>query len=161
MIMSQFHQCDCHICEWLNFGTLFKFPFILQINTCCFVHHRNHPSDSHVKMTLQCIFTLWLCNKMGLSFNFPLKIEEPVHQWPAQWGFGHLQQWSLSIINGSHITENGEALLTHWGWDRMATIFQMTFSNAFSWMKIFKFWLRFHWSLFPRVQLTIFQHWFR
>ena len=28
-------------------------------------------------------------------------------------------------------------------------------------MKMIKFRLRFHWSLFPRVQLTIFQHWFR
>ena len=27
--------------------------------------------------------------------------------------------------------------------------------------KMFKFRLRFHWSLFPRVQLIIFQHWFR
>ena len=27
-------------------------------------------------------------------------------------------------------------------------------------MKISALWLRFHWSLFPRVQLTIFQHWF-
>ena len=51
--------------------------------------------------------------------------------------------------------------VTHWGQDKMAAIFQTTFSNAFSWMKMFKFWLRFHWSLFPRVQLTIFQHWFR
>ena len=42
----------------------------------------------------------------------------------------------------------------------MAAIFQ-TFSNAFSWMKMYKFRLRFHWSLFPRFQLTIFQHWFR
>ena len=33
--------------------------------------------------------------------------------------------------------------------------------NAFSWMKIYKFRLRFHWSLFPRVQLTITHHWFR
>ena len=51
--------------------------------------------------------------------------------------------------------------LTHWGWDKMAAIFQTTFSNAFSWIKMFKFRLIFHWSLFPRVQLTIFQHWFR
>ena len=41
---------------------------------------------------------------------------------------------------------------------QMATIFQTTFSNAFSWMKMFKFRLR---CLFPRVQLTILQHWFR
>ena len=51
--------------------------------------------------------------------------------------------------------------LTHWGRDNMAAIFQTTFSNAFSWMKLYELRFRFHWSLFPRVQLTIFQHWFR
>ena len=35
------------------------------------------------------------------------------------------------------------------------------FSNVFSSMKMFEFRLKFHWSLFPRVQLTMFQHWFR
>ena len=44
---------------------------------------------------------------------------------------------------------------------QMAAIFQTTFSNAFSWMKMYQFRLRFHWSLFPRAKLTIFQHWFR
>ena len=48
-----------------------------------------------------------------------------------------------------------------WGWDKMAAIFQKTFSNTFSWMKIYEFQLRFHWSLFLRVKLTIFKHWFR
>ena len=38
-------------------------------------------------------------------------------------------------------------------------ISQTTLSNAFSWMKIFEFQLKFHWNLFLRVQLTIFQHW--
>ena len=28
------------------------------------------------------------------------------------------------------------SLLTHWGRDKMAAIFQTTLSNAFSWMKI-------------------------
>ena len=51
--------------------------------------------------------------------------------------------------------------LTHQGRDKMDAISQTTFSNAFSWMKMYQFRLRFHWSLFPRVQLTIFQHWFR
>ena len=41
----------------------------------------------------------------------------------------------------------------------MAAIVQTTFSNAFSWMKMFQLRLQFHWSLFLRVQLTIFQHW--
>ena len=51
--------------------------------------------------------------------------------------------------------------LTHWGRDTMDAISQTTFANAFSWMKMFKFLLKFHWSLFLRAQLTIFQHWFR
>ena len=38
--------------------------------------------------------------------------------------------------------------LTHWGRDKMAAISQTTFSNTFSWMKMYEFRLRFHWSLF-------------
>ena len=40
------------------------------------------------------------------------------------------------------------SVLKDWGRDKMAAIFQTTYSNAFSWMEIFK------------LQLTIFQHWF-
>ena len=42
-----------------------------------------------------------------------------------------------------------------------SAISQTTFSSAFSWMKILEFRLKFHWRLFLRVELTIFQHWFR
>ena len=45
--------------------------------------------------------------------------------------------------------------LTHWGQDKMDAISQTTFSSAFSWFKMFEFRLKFHWSLFVRVQLTI------
>ena len=62
---------------------------------------------------------------------------------------------------GKLITSMHLEFLTHWGRGKMDAIFQTTFSNAFSWMKMFKFRLRFHWNLFPRVQLTLFQHWFR
>ena len=41
----------------------------------------------------------------------------------------------------------------------MAAISQTSFSNAFSWRKMYGFCLRFHWGLFLR--LTIFHHWFR
>ena len=44
---------------------------------------------------------------------------------------------------------------------KMAAVSQTTLSNAFSWMKMLEFRLRFQWSLFLRVQLTIFQHWFK
>ena len=51
--------------------------------------------------------------------------------------------------------------LTHWGGDKMANISQTTFSSVFFSMKMFEFRLKFDWSLFSRVQLTIFHHWFR
>ena len=42
----------------------------------------------------------------------------------------------------------------------MTTISQTTISNAFSWMKMLGFRLKFYWSFFPRVELKIFHHWF-
>ena len=51
--------------------------------------------------------------------------------------------------------------ITHWDRDKMAVIFQTTFSNTFSWMKTFEFRFKVHWILFLMVQLTIFQLWFR
>ena len=47
------------------------------------------------------------------------------------------------------------------GRDKKAAIYQTTFSNAFFWMQMFEFWLRFHWILSLMVQLAIFQDWFR
>ena len=44
--------------------------------------------------------------------------------------------------------------LTHLRLDKMATISQTIFPKAFSWMKNFVFWLKFHWRLSPRVQLA-------
>ena len=72
--------------------------------------------------------------------------------------------WRTSRLHYCHHT--GEVILkdiqlTHWGRDKMDVISQTTFSNAFSWMKMYYFQLKFHWSLFLWVQLTIFQHWFR
>ena len=43
----------------------------------------------------------------------------------------------------------------------MDNISQVTFSNVFSLITLFQFYLKFHRSLFLRTQLTIWQHWFR
>ena len=51
-------------------------------------------------------------------------------------------------------------VLTFWGRDKMAAISQTTFSNAFSWMKMQEFRLRFNWNMFERFEVTNFQHWF-
>ena len=52
-------------------------------------------------------------------------------------------------------------LLTQLPLGKMAAISQTNFSNAFSWVKMYEFRLRFHWPFFRRDRLTIFQNWFR
>ena len=92
-----------------------------------------------------------LIRTSGTNFNEVLsKIEtfsfKKIHlKMPAKW-----QTFCLSFN-----------VLTHWGRDKVGAISQTTFSSTFSWMKMFEFRLEFHWSLFLRVQFTIFQHWFR
>ena len=44
-----------------------------------------------------------------------------------------------------------KVILAHLSLNKMAAISQTIFSDAFSWMKHFVFWLKFHWSLFLRV----------
>ena len=82
-----------------------------------------------------------------------------------------------SIVSDNGLAQNRRQVTTWWlpSWmmhicalilntlrpRQMDAILQMTFSNAFSWMKIHQFWLIFPWSLFLRVELTISKHWFR
>ena len=51
--------------------------------------------------------------------------------------------------------------LTPLSWEKIEAISKTTFSNAISWMKIDEFLLQFQWSLYPSIEFTIFQHWFR
>ena len=48
--------------------------------------------------------------------------------------------------------------LTHLPLDKIDAFPQTILLDAFSWMKSFVFWLKFHWSLFLNVQLTMTQH---
>ena len=61
----------------------------------------------------------------------------------SQHAWRHQTTWTWLY---HHLASLGHSELTHWGRDKMAAIFQTTFSNAFYWMKLFKFRLRFHWS---------------
>ena len=49
---------------------------------------------------------------------------------------------------------------THCGRDKITAIPQ-TFSDSFSWMKMYDFRLRFHWTWFLRFEFAIFLHWFK
>ena len=78
----------------------------------------------------------------------------------STWAFVKRTAVTIRSLYASTMTLKGR-YLTHWGRDKMAAISQTTRSNAFCWMKMLEFRLIFHWSLFLRFQLTIFQHWFR
>ena len=110
---------------------------------------------TYIKSTLFLCFIIWLNSANPLlspqgvpGFNFALVAGTGNRKWP---GLINASPCGLEVTHG----------VTHGGRDKIDAILQTTFSNAISWMKMFEFRLKFHWSLFLKVQLTIFQHWFR
>ena len=110
------------------------------------------------------------CAHFGESGRFILKPnseDAKTQNTPLTWDHNYRDMEYSHKVVGRSTTKSREVskpwdwVLTHWGRDKMAVISQTTFSGAFSWMKMYEFWLTFHWNLFSRVQLTIFQHWFR
>ena len=69
--------------------------------------------------------------------------------------------WLCLINVSSQLDFSCGKILTNLPLDKMASISQTIFSDAFSRLKIFGFWLKMHWNLFLRVQLTIVEHRFR
>ena len=135
--------------------------YLLNVSFRCgnywIVHFWSYP-DGNFSTLRRCI--MHVCRSWGWF------IRKRIHycsgflllEWQVDWSFAR-EYISLSSIHGrlglTHV------LLTHWGRDEMAAVSQTILSNAFSWMKMLEFRLRFHWSLFLRVQLTIIHHWFR
>ena len=110
------------------------------------------------------IITLWILNTIrpdeidrhfgdGIYYAHVLVI----------WAYVSLNFVPSGLLNKAPVVCNYNPCpnLTHWDRDKMAAFFQTTFSNGFSWMKIYGFRLGFHWSLFIGFELTTFQHWFR
>ena len=80
------------------------------------------------------------CCRRTLGLN--LLMPYPWHWCASDW------KWVLYTVYTEPVLNH---ILTHWGRGKMAAIFQTTFSNAFSWMEMYRFWLKFHWSLLPWV----------
>ena len=137
-----------------------------------------HTTERAVHTTEPAYFANKRCLQIAYIGNYaPIKVVRTVHAYSIYFNqhasFSKLdtsRYWafmlichSLAVYAGMRIVELGVApvlggvCLTHWGRDKMDAISQTTFSNAISWIS----WLKFHWSLFLRVQLTISQHWFR
>ena len=48
----------------------------------------------------------------------------------------------------------GLSVLTHWGLDKMAAIFSTTYSNAFSWMKMYEFGIKISLKFVPKGPIS-------
>ena len=113
---------------------------------------------------------LWLCRNwiytqtslvLCESYDYPLPINQPWIIWVNQ---SHEPTKKYDVNTAEQNTTKtcvyfmvySLSILTHWGRDKMASIFQTTFSKAFSSKKTYDFRLRFHWNLFLRFELKMF-----
>ena len=90
-----------------------------------------------------------------------------IQLWTCVWSITVIMMFYLkhmaseTLLLCYYLKGHSETRSTLWGRDEIDAILQTTVSRTFSWMKIYRFQIKFHWGLFPRVQLPIFQHWFR
>ena len=132
---------------------------VVIINTC----------DKHLVKSISQIITWLYCGLTchwegdGMKRQWPRRRESNIDNTYAVGGTTNNGEVQYQVAHWWRTMRVSQLslLLTHWGRDKMDAILQTISSNAFSWMKMFQLRLKFHWSLFPRVQLTIFQHWFR
>ena len=97
------------------------------------------------------------CHMLTTNWWLYVKGSSPEFYWSGR--FWRSQPSHLILFSAFAASQHRP--ISHWGWDNMAAILHATRWSAFSWMKMLEFWLKFHWSLFLRFQLTITQHWFR
>ena len=71
----------------------------------------------------------------------------------SAWNNRRIKSWNIIDRNACR-----HMALTHWGRDTIAAISQTTFSNAFSWMEMYEFRLKFHSSLFLRLDWSAPSH---
>ena len=114
------------------------------------------PTNVHLILeTWRCYISLWVKNKWCL-YLWVLQCNSICSAMLLSFGssFIHLSlkkiilvpAWTWFSTTDCYVSH----ALTHCGQDEMAAILQTMFSNAFSWMKVYEFGLKFHWRLFPK-----------
>ena len=158
----------CVISMWSN-DIIYKYMFMFPMKNLACKGLSWHSDNKYESIKVEYV-THW--NRKVILTTFlsmaPWKLSKwqlilvfPVMRISSKWWYCYQWYWQPLMGIPSKFPMILVTLLIHWGWDKMAAIFQTTFSNAFSLMKMLEFRLRFHWSLFPKVKLRIFQHWFR
>ena len=118
----------------------------------------NHTANLRANEISRCFSLRRLWGRFNLILN---ELKQGKYRYFIRLTFPRPDSLHFSASGYCQAVYHATRRLTHWEWDKMAAVFQTTFSNAFSWMKMYEFRLKFHWSLFLGVQLAIFQHLFR
>ena len=85
------------------------------------------------------VWGLWMfshkfSHKIHINLSYEWKIICKMSRWT------YLFPIYIPDVWGCYQTENSWACsLTYWGWDKMSANLETTFSNAFSWMKMYEF----------------------
>ena len=149
------------LCEgnhWSQVDSLCKM-LVIQIFDYFFIVSMNKQLNKQSKFCSSQVLVMQNSDYFSLvSLNKLLNKQSSFHRSDMPWFLCDITIMSCQNYNCQWSVSDH---LTHWGWDKIAAIFQMTFKNAFSWMEMHKFWLQFHWNLFLLVQLTIVHNWFR
>ena len=103
---------------------------------------------NHFSRCLSLIAVIWFRLKHDI-------IPVPVKKLCRIWSMDHLNPQTTNITITTIQSWEYACRISHGGRDKMAGISQTTYSNAFSWMKIYEFRLKCHWILFQRIKLTI------
>ena len=126
----------------------------LRVTVLCAEIHRGPVNSPHKGPVTRKMFPF---DNVIMGYIYNLSHNLFTRYWYALFRYGYCIVLDWFIRLSTNIRQD---CLTHL-LDKMAAVSQMIFANAFSWMKRCVFWLQLNWSLFPRVQLTITQHWLR
>ena len=141
---------ECHVSSFKLLGFTFTYAGNVKWNM----------PDLSGKITFREMFGRW-CQTRRNSFTFSCK---QCFHICKEYEMNHTGSLSYYHISGN-VQKMISGVVDYFLFQLINTLsplfFHTTFSNAFSWMKMYQFRLRFHWNLFLRVQLTISQHWFR
>ena len=150
--------------EWLNYW-LVDSRMIMQVS----VHGGRNEIMDMPQTTILCTFwttfiVLWFEFHLNMTRMFiqGLSTKQKTTHYLNQWRSNSLTPYGVTRLQCIKAAQwiHLAMLLTPWYRDKFAAIWQTTFSNAFSSIKIYEFRFRFHHNLFLRFKWTIFQHWF-
>ena len=153
--------------EFVSKVRIKRIPTLIQIMA------RHWPGEKPLSGPMMYLLThIWVTQPHITDYNCPKSYEQlPIWLWYFMYLFNYATLtehlcyeviYVMKLVSIITVVMSFLAIsLTHWGRDEIDAILQTTSSSAFSWMKMFEFLSKVHWSLFLRVELTIFQHWFR